>query len=49
MMGVLSTMFTKKSMQNRLSVTRRAVTSVRYRNSAKISEPAISMNIKGKK
>ncbi len=36
-------------MQNRLSVTRRAVTSVRYRNRAKISEPAISMKIKGKK
>ena len=42
-------MFTKKSTQNRERITRVAVTRVRYRNSAKTREPAISIKIKGKK
>ena len=42
-------MFTKKSTQNRERITRVAVTRVRYRNSAKTREPAISIKLKGKK
>ena len=49
MIGVWMTMFTKKLTQKRESVTRRFVSGARYRNRAKIREPAISVKMNGKK
>ena len=48
-MGVFSRILTKKQIQNRLAMNRQGFSLARYRNSAKISDPAISTKMNGKK